>query len=89
VEAAIWLRAAREGWADAKLGAWRALWADRAALRARRRQIQRTRRIGDGPIVERMSAVVDSPFLDGPMTRLGALAMRAYRRALLGLTRRA
>lgn len=89
VEAAIWLRAARDGWLHAKVGAWRALWADRAALVKRRRQIQRERRIGDGPIIERMRAEVDSPFLDGPLTRLSAPAMRAYRRVLLGLARSA
>ena len=63
VELAIWSRAISEGWAGAKLESYRALWADRRALYARRREMQRTRRIGDRAILERMSAGVDSPFL--------------------------
>jgi GT2 family glycosyltransferase len=87
VELAIWRRAVSEGWAGAKLEAWRSLWADRRALCARRREMQRTRRIGDRPILERMSAGVDSPFLASSMTRRTEPLLRAYRRVLLRVTR--
>jgi N-acetylglucosaminyl-diphospho-decaprenol L-rhamnosyltransferase len=83
VEAAIWARALAEGWADAKLGAWRLLWSDRHALAARRIEIQAGRRIGDRQIIERMSAEVDSPFLASkPVRRLQA-PLRLYRRLVL------
>ena len=83
VEAAIWARAVAEGWADAKLGAWRLLWSDRHALAARRIEVQAGRQIGDRQIIERMSAEVDSPFLASkPVRRLQAL-LRLYRRFVL------
>ena len=87
VELAIWSRAMSEGWAGAKLEAYGALWADRRALYARRREIQRTRRIGDRPILERMSAGVDSPFLASGTSRRAEPLLRAYRRVLLRVTR--
>ena len=87
VELAIWSRAISEGWAGAKLESYRALWADRRALYARRREMQRTRRIGDRPILERMSAGVDSPFLASSTSRLAEPLLRAYRRVLLRVTR--
>ena len=86
VELAIWSRAVSEGWAGAKLDAYRALWADRRALYARRSEIQRTRRIGDRPILERMRAGVDSPFLASRTSRRTEPLLRAYRRVLLGVT---
>jgi GT2 family glycosyltransferase len=85
VEAAIWIRAARERWLDAKIGAYRSLWTDRYALIARRREIQAARRIGDRAIVERMTATVDSPFLASPAVRRTELALRAYRSVVLRL----
>jgi GT2 family glycosyltransferase len=87
VEAAICARAAADGWLDAKLGAWRLLWRDRERLVARRREIQRRRTIGDRPIIERMSATVDSPFIASDTTRRLEPALRAYRRLVLRLTR--
>ena len=87
VEIAIWSRAVSEGWAGAKFEAYRALWADRRALYARRREMQRTRRISDRPILERMSAGVDSPFLASSTSRRTEPLLRAYRRALLRVTR--
>ena len=87
VELAIWSRAVSEGWAGAKLAAWRSLWSDRRALLACRRRIQRTRRIGDRPILQRMSAGVDSPFLASSTSRRTEPLLRAYRRVLLRVTR--
>ncbi len=87
VEAAIWVRAARERWLDAKIGAYRSLWNDRHALIARRREIQAARRIGDRAIVERMTATVDSPFLTSPAVRRAEPGLRAYRRVVLRLVR--
>jgi GT2 family glycosyltransferase len=87
VEAAIWIRAAGEGWLGAKLGAYRSLWTDRHSLRARRREIQASRRIGDRPILERMRATVESPFLASPAVRAAEPALRAYRRVVLKLAR--
>jgi GT2 family glycosyltransferase len=85
VELAIWARAARERWLSAKLAGYTALWRDRRALLARRREIQSSRRVGDAEIVSRMTADVDSPFLDSPIVRHADRALRAYRRALLAL----
>jgi GT2 family glycosyltransferase len=87
VEAAIWVRAAGEGWLGAKLGAYRSLWTDRRSLRARRREIQASRRIGDRPILERMRATVESPFLASPALRAAGPALCAYRRVVLKLAR--
>jgi GT2 family glycosyltransferase len=81
-EVAIWLHAAREGWLGAKLGGYQSLWADRHALLARRREVQASRRVGDRPILERMSAGVDSPFLVSPAVRRAEPALRAYRSAV-------
>jgi GT2 family glycosyltransferase len=82
VELAIWARAVREAWLPAKLGSYRLLWADRHALRARRRQVQSSRRVGDRAIVSRMSASVESPFLASPAVRRADRALAAYRRIL-------
>jgi GT2 family glycosyltransferase len=87
VELAIWSRAVSVGWGGAKLGAWGSLWADRRALYARRRATQRTRRIGDRAVLERMSAGVDSPFLASGTTRRTEPLLRAYRRVLLRVAR--
>ena len=87
VEAAICARAAAEGWLGAKLGAWGLLWRDRRSLAARRRQLQRGRTIGDRPILERMSAAVDSPFIASLALQRMAPLLRAYRSLVLKLTR--
>lgn len=87
VEAAICARAAAEGWLAAKLGAWRLLWRDRRRLAARRREIQERRTVGDRPIVERMSATVDSPFIASDAAKRLEPALRAYRRLVVRLAR--
>jgi len=85
VELVIWARAAREHWMRAKLAGYTTLWRDRRALLARRREIQSSRRVGDAEIVSRMTAGVDSPFLDSPLVRRAHTALKTYRRALLAL----
>jgi N-acetylglucosaminyl-diphospho-decaprenol L-rhamnosyltransferase len=85
VEAAIWLRAAAEGWSGAKLDACWLLWASRRRLYARRREVQGARRVGDRVIVERMSATVDSPFLASRAVRRVDPFLKAYRRLVLAL----
>lgn len=87
VEAAVWARAASEGWAGSKLDSWRLLWASRRNLLARRREIQNGRRIGDRAIIERMTAQVDSPFLASGAPRRTRPLMTAYRHAALRLAR--
>jgi GT2 family glycosyltransferase len=87
VEAAILARAAREGWLGAKLGAYRLLWSDRAALWARRREVQRSRRVGDRTILALMTGRVDSPFLASPAIRRADGVLDAYRRLLGRLAR--
>jgi hypothetical protein len=87
VEVAVWVKAASDGWLRAKLAAYAALWRDRRALRARRHEIQSTRQLGDRAIVARMTAGVDSPFLDSPAIRRADAAMRAYRRLVCSLIR--
>ena len=86
VEMAVLAKARREGWLGAKLGAYRALWQSRAGLAARRREIQASRIIGDRPIVERMSASVESPFLDSAAVRRAQAPLRFYRRLVRALT---
>lgn len=85
VELAILARAAREGWWGAKLDAYRLLWSDRGALRARRREVQASRRIGDGPILALMTGRVDSPFLASPVIGRAAPLLTIYHRLLARL----
>jgi GT2 family glycosyltransferase len=88
VECAILGRAAREGWLSPKLAAWHSLWQDRRLLRARRAEVQRTRTIGDRPIVQRMRATVDSPFLNSAMNRHLRPLLSVYRLLVLALAPR-
>lgn len=78
-EGAIIARAAREGWLGAKLEAYRLLWSDRGALWARRREVQSSRRIGDGPILAQMTGRVDSPFLASEAIRRAGPVLTVYR----------
>jgi GT2 family glycosyltransferase len=86
VEVAVWMRATSEGWLDEKLAAWRLLRTDRRQLFARRRQIQSLRSVGDRAIVERMTAIVDSPFLASPAVAWATPLLRLYRWLVLRLT---
>jgi GT2 family glycosyltransferase len=83
VEVAVWTRAGREGWSEAKLASYRALWAARARLRARRREVQTSRTVNDQTIVDRMSADIDSPFIASTLFNLAAPALKVYRSLLL------
>jgi GT2 family glycosyltransferase len=85
VEGAIIARAIREGWLGAKLDGYRLLWSDRGALWTRRREIQGSRRIGDGPILAHMTAPVDSPFLASAAVRRAGPVLSVYRRLLCRL----
>jgi GT2 family glycosyltransferase len=85
VEAAILARAAREGWLVAKLDGYRLLWSDRGALWARRREVQRSRRVGDGPILAQMTGRVDSPFLASVAIRRAGPLLTIYHRLLCRL----
>jgi hypothetical protein len=85
VEAAIIARAARERWLTAKLGAYRLLWSERVALRARRREVQHSRRIGDRTILAHMTGRVDSPFLASAAIRRAGPLLDVYRRLLCRL----
>ena len=87
VEVAVCARAASEGWLPAKLDGWHLLWASRRSLYARRRDIQGRRSIGDLPILERMSAAVDSPFIASPAVKRMEPVIRAYRRLVVRLAR--
>ena len=84
-ELAIWARATGEGWLDAKAGSYRLLWTDRRALRARRREVQSSRRVSDWAIVSRMGTSVESPFLASPALRLAEPALKAYQRLICRL----
>lgn len=85
VEAAILARAAREGWLADKLDGYRLLWSDRGALWARRRHVQRSRRVGDGAMLAQMTSRVDSPFLASVATRRAAPLLTVYHRLLCRL----
>lgn len=85
VEAVILTRAAREGWLGDKLEGYRLLWSDRSSLRARRRNVQRSRQIGDGPILAQMTGRVDSPFLASAAIGGTASLLGLYHRLLCRL----
>jgi GT2 family glycosyltransferase len=86
VEGAIWRYSAREGWRAEKRAAWRSLWRARGALLARRRQVQAQRVIGDGAIIERMTATVQTPLL-GQLPPWMSRGLRVYCRLVLAVIR--
>jgi N-acetylglucosaminyl-diphospho-decaprenol L-rhamnosyltransferase len=83
--------AAREGWLIAKLRAQAAALAGLPATLARRRSVQRTRRVGANEFAGHLTSSLDSPYLDGtasPLLRASqALYWRAARRVLSVLAR--
>lgn len=85
-EAAIAMKARREGWWPEKREAWAAVWRERRALVARRRAVQATRSVGDRVIVSRMTADLDTALLDRPAPPGATGVLRAYRRAVLALS---
>ncbi|HLH65316.1 MAG TPA: glycosyltransferase family 2 protein [Solirubrobacteraceae bacterium] len=86
-EVAVLLRAAREGWLEAKLESYRLLWADRRAIASRRRDVQSSRALGDGAILARMTPRADTPLVGSRSAALAAGVLAAYRRLLLGALR--
>lgn len=83
--------AAREGWLIAKLRAQAATLAALPGTLARRRTVQRTRRIGAQDFADHLTSSLDSPYLAGAATPLlrvpQALYWRVVRRVLSLLTR--
>jgi GT2 family glycosyltransferase len=86
-EAAVVLRAAREGWLREKARAWRALARDRRALREARARTQAARVVPDAEILRAMTGRIDSPVLDNPVLRAASPVMDAYRRAVIAALR--
>ena len=84
-EAAVAVKARREGWWPEKRRAWHAVWSERRALRDRRRVVQATRQVGDATMIRLMAAEITTPLAPdaapGPAQRL----MRLYRAAVLRL----
>ena len=83
--------AVREGWLVAKLRAQAAALASLPATLARRRKVQRTRRIGANEFAALLTSSLDSPYLAGAATPLlripQSLYWRLVRRALSALAR--
>lgn len=75
VELAIAAAAWRQGWLPAKRRAWRAVWAQRAALRRWRSRVQARRRAGDDAILRQHVWTIDTPALGGPLVRLANLLL--------------
>lgn len=82
-ELAVAARARREGWWPEKREAWRELWRERGAIRARRRSIQSGRVVGDREIVGRMTARFDTALVDAPLVRRAGPLLEAYRRLVM------
>ena len=86
-ELGLMVLAWREGWLRPKLAAYRSLWRSRGVLRARRRAVQATRRVGDEALIARIAARIDSGQLDNPMLALANPMMAAYHRAVVAALR--
>ncbi len=74
--------AAREGWLWAKLRAQTATVAGLPATLARRRAVQRTRRIGAADFAGHLTSSLDSPYLAGASTPLLRVPQELYWRAV-------
>jgi len=77
-ELALLAVARREGWLDEKLRAYRAVWAKRAWIRARRRRLEAMRQRPDAAIIDRFQPTVDSPQVSSGVARRVAPLLRAY-----------
>lgn len=77
-EAGILLLAIRDGWWREKLRAWRALWRERGELRAWRRRVQATRRVGDRELLEAFTARLDTPLVAVPAPQLIGRLLEGY-----------
>ncbi|MEA2282409.1 MAG: hypothetical protein QOK21_3016 [Solirubrobacteraceae bacterium] len=74
--------AAREGWLDRKLAAYRSLWSWRGRLRARRAALARVRRRSDADLIGCFAGRVDSGQLEAPVLALANPVLAGYARAL-------
>jgi GT2 family glycosyltransferase len=87
VEAAVTVRAWREGWLAEKVRSWRALIADRRELRRWRRFVQARRRVPDAVLLAAMTGRMETPLAQSRMLALANPLLEAYGRvaaALLG-----
>lgn len=82
-EAGLLAIAAREGWLAAKLRAQAAALAGLPGTLARRRRVQRSRRIGARVFAEHLTSSLDSPYLSGAARSPLAAPQAAYWRAVL------
>lgn len=79
--------AAMGGWLPQKLRAYRALWRNRAKLRTHRRRVQALRTVPDVELLPEFATLIESPFISGPLARVGGTACAAYARLVLRLPR--
>lgn len=83
--------AAREGWLRSKLRAQAAVLAGLAGTLARRRRVQRSRRIGSAELADRLTSALDSPYLSGvarsPLATAQAVYWRLVTRLLAAVAR--
>ncbi len=77
-ELGLLVLAAREGWLTAKLRAQAAAVAGLPATLARRRRVQRTRRIGAERFAAQLTSALDSPYLSGSGSPLLVAPQAAY-----------
>lgn len=77
--------AAREGWLRSKLRAHAAVLAGLAGTLARRRRVQRNRRIGSAELAGQLTSALDSPYLSGVARSPLATAQAAYWRLVTRL----
>lgn len=84
-EAALLAVAAREGWLDEKLRAYRSVWGMRRWIRARRHRLEAMRRRPDAAIIDCFRPTVDSPQIDSDVARRVAPVLRAYHAVAVAL----
>jgi GT2 family glycosyltransferase len=86
-EAAVFARAAREGWLREKLRAWGSVIAHATELLRWRRAVQGHRRVSDSRVLSLFAGGVETNLLDGGPPRWVNLLLERYRRVVLRLLR--
>ncbi|MGH2881048.1 MAG: glycosyltransferase family 2 protein [Solirubrobacteraceae bacterium] len=86
-EAAVLVRAAREGWLREKLRAWAYLPTHARALLAWRGRVQAGRRVSDGQVLALFAGGVQTGLLEDPPPAWVNAALELYRRCLLRVLR--
>jgi GT2 family glycosyltransferase len=86
-ELMVLAQAIRGQWTRTLLRAWGSAMIGMPALIRWRRQVQRSRRVSDREIIERMSGRVETSLLDSPLTLRVNTLLAAYRRILLAVLR--